>query len=426
MNYDVVVVGAGFTGLLAAIEACAQGGRVLVVAQGQGMVNLSSGCIDLLGYLPWDAGTCLTSVEKHLAELVDRLPEHPYARVGVNTIKDSVEYFQGIARTMGYPYQGDGQSNFLLPTAMGGVRPTALVPYTMSSGDIRDRGDTLVVGFRELLDFHPRLIADGVSRIRQRLGLPGRWTGFSLETGMGVSRNLTTLEIARWLEDRENLRKLAARVLALQKPGPARVGLPSVLGLSYRLTTWQLLQEELGCPVFEIPAGQPAPSGMRLYRLLLDCAKSRGVGVRLGVRVLQATYDRENWRLVLDTPGRKTILEAGFLVLATGGVLGRGIIRFRDGFREVVAGLPVTASCEDAAGFIAEKRDPYALAGITVDERLHPEVAGLEEMCQNLVVAGASLAGYDPALEKDGLGVCLATGYAAGRAAAARGGVCLG
>lgn len=52
MNYDVIVVGAGFSGLIAAVRARERGRKVLVLARGHGLLALSSGCIDILGYLP--------------------------------------------------------------------------------------------------------------------------------------------------------------------------------------------------------------------------------------------------------------------------------------------------------------------------------------------------------------------------------------
>ena len=62
-------------------------------------------------------------------------------------------------------------------------------------------------------------------------------------------------------------------------------------------------------------------------------------------------------------------------------------------------------------------RDPFAMAGVVVNECMQPVAGAGRGEYEHLFVAGSTLAGYDPAVEKDGLGVALATGYVAGNAA---------
>ena len=52
MFYDVIVIGAGLSGLMAAEAAQSQGARVLLLAKGMGSLPLTTGCIDGLGYFP--------------------------------------------------------------------------------------------------------------------------------------------------------------------------------------------------------------------------------------------------------------------------------------------------------------------------------------------------------------------------------------
>jgi glycerol-3-phosphate dehydrogenase subunit B len=56
---------------------------------------------------------------------------------------------------------------------------------------------------------------------------------------------------------------------------------------------------------------------------------------------------------------------------------------------------------------------PMARAGVAVDARLRPVGADGEPAFENVLVAGATLAGAEPWKEKSGDGVSLATGHAA-------------
>ncbi|MBA3350597.1 MAG: FAD-binding protein, partial [Actinobacteria bacterium] len=50
--YDVVVVGAGTAGLVAALRLAQEGADVLVTAKGVGATHLTGGTVDVLGYGP--------------------------------------------------------------------------------------------------------------------------------------------------------------------------------------------------------------------------------------------------------------------------------------------------------------------------------------------------------------------------------------
>ena len=69
-EYDVVVIGGGVSGLMAAIYLVEIGCRVAVVSQGDPVVCVSTGCIDLLA--------CGENPLEGIASLYDR---HPYRMV---------------------------------------------------------------------------------------------------------------------------------------------------------------------------------------------------------------------------------------------------------------------------------------------------------------------------------------------------------
>jgi glycerol-3-phosphate dehydrogenase subunit B len=424
MDYDVIVIGAGLSGLMAAAKASSAGCTVLLLARGQGVLPLTSGCIDILGRLPDSWAGCLTGIDGALQRLTTTFPDHPYAKVGLSLVQESIAFWQQVTQAVDYPYCGSGTVNYLLPTALGAVRPTALAPATMAGGDIRDEAGTLVAGWPNLLDWHPGLVADSINDLRKRHGLSESWSSVMLDVFPGAAPELTPVLLARFLEDDWNLEKLIAGLQRALTPGTARVGLPAVLGIDEGAALFRQVEIGLGCPVFEIPAGQPTVTGLRLAHLLIRYLKSSGVRFRFNVSVLGAERGKDTWQVKIDRPGQVAALTGSALVLATGGLIGRGLEADRTRIRECVAGLPVSG--RDLPGQAREDsgwgQDPFAMAGVVVDGRLRPVAEnGDPGQYDRLFVAGSTLAGYDPAVEKDGLGVALATGYAAGKAAAAEG-----
>jgi glycerol-3-phosphate dehydrogenase subunit B len=169
MRPDAIVVGAGLAGLSAAVRLAEGGARVLVLAKGVGATHLSAGTIDVLGY----AGG---RVERPL-DALDNLPDgHPYALVGADGVAAAVDWFKRCFEAgplAPYSYAGRVEENLLLPTAVGAIRPSAVVPETMARGDLRDGARVCTVGFRALKDFHPALLADNLARAPE--GTQGRW-----------------------------------------------------------------------------------------------------------------------------------------------------------------------------------------------------------------------------------------------------------
>ncbi|MFL5857405.1 MAG: FAD-binding protein, partial [Solirubrobacteraceae bacterium] len=168
-HHDAVVVGAGLAGLTAAVRLAERGARVLVLAKGVGATHLSPVTIDIVGYDPERVARPLDAV----ARLVEARPDHPYGLVGASGISAAVQWFrsrfeQGPLHP--YAYTGSAEENLLLPTAVGALRPSAVVPETMVAGDMRAGGEVCVVGFRALKDFHAPLLADNLTRA----GIPAR------------------------------------------------------------------------------------------------------------------------------------------------------------------------------------------------------------------------------------------------------------
>jgi glycerol-3-phosphate dehydrogenase subunit B len=400
-HHDVVVIGTGLAGLTAAVRLAEGGARVLVLAKGVGATHLSAGTIDVLGYAP-------ERVE-HPGETLPRLGAgHPYGLVGAAAVAASVEWFKALVAdgSLGpYAYHGGLDENLLLSTALGVPRPSAVVPETMYGGELRRDAPILVVGFRGLKDFHPALLAE----MLRRTGRAAR--AAELDLVPEGRADVNSLGYARAFDDPSFRAEVTAQLLGRLRVDE-RVGFPAVLGIADPHGAWSDLERRLARPVFEVPTLPPSVPGMRLFAILRDALRRSGGRMILGAVVTGAEREGARVSAVRVRVGlREERRGCDWVVLATGGFASGGLeLDSRWTARETALGLPVArvpAPGEErfAPGYLDDH--PISRAGVAVGSDLRPE--GHE----NVLVAGATLAGAEPWREKSGDGISLATGHRA-------------
>jgi glycerol-3-phosphate dehydrogenase subunit B len=413
LHFDAVVIGAGSAGLTAGTRLAQEGARVCVIAKGVGSTHLAPGTIDVLGYSPELVREPLPAIKK----LVSDRPDHPYSLLGGEVIGDALEWFEACVAAgplPGYRYQGGLERNMLLPTAVGALRPSALVPETMIAGDSGILESLCVVGTPALRDFHPSLCA---ANLRQA-GVEARSVSLDLELERA---DMSALGIARHFDDRDWRAKLCAE-LSLALRAEQHVGLPAMLGLVDPHAVWSDLEHRLGRRVFEIPTLPPSVPGMRLYEILRSALRAAGGRLILGSSVVSA--DRSGDRITTvyaRAAGHDIRYSADWFVLATGGFASGGIEL--DSYwvtRERVlglelAGVPATGAPRFVASYFDEQ--PIARAGVAVG----PDLTAIGT--ENVLVAGATLAGAVPWREGSGEGIALSSGYRAAQVALAKSGV---
>jgi glycerol-3-phosphate dehydrogenase subunit B len=414
MSYDVVVIGAGLAGLTAALRLADQGQRVLVVAKGVGGTHLAPATIDVLGYVDGP----VESPAQALPEFAATHPGHPYRRLSVELIRSSLEWLRGRLGELGY--QGRLEENFLLPTAVGVAKPTALVPQTMAAGDLRAGGRFVFVGLRGLKDFYPAYLAGNLVRAALPGGASVSARAVELAPPLGDEGDVSSVGFARRFEQPE-FRDIVVRELAQRLMPGEIVGFPAVLGLRRAREVWQELETRLRHPVFEVPTLPPSVGGIRLFESITAALRQEGARVVIGSTVSGAERDGKRLEgVVAQTAGRPRTYRARSFVLASGGFASGGLQldsygRVREtAFDLALVGVPPADAPRFEAGYFDEH--PIARAGLAADEELHPLDAEGSPAFENLHAAGATLAGAAPWREASGNGLSLATGYAAASA----------
>ncbi|HEX9371021.1 MAG TPA: glycerol-3-phosphate dehydrogenase subunit GlpB [Roseiflexaceae bacterium] len=406
---DIIVIGAGLSGLMGALALADAGRKPFVLAKGQGATHWTSGTLDVWGD-PGERG-----LRDALRELIAARPDHPYARAGVEGVEAAVDRFRSLMEAARYPYVGSLERNVLLPTAIGALRPAALLPATMAAGDTRLGGSVLLASFRELRDFFPPLAAANLAA----QGIPARGVYLDLPP---IKRKLdfNTRNFAELFDD-PAFREDVGRQLRAARGDATRIGLPAVLGLSDPLGVVSDLQRLSGAQVFEIPTLPPSVPGMRLFAIFRDAIQRAGGRLQIGAEVLRGEgADGRLAAIYSAAAARDQEHRANAFLLATGGVAGGGVRTDNTGaVWETALGLPLRAPDARAdwfaPRFLDERGHPIYGAGLATDDRLRPTDGAGKVVYANVVAAGTALAGADPVRERCYSGLALATGWRAGR-----------
>lgn len=425
---DLLVVGAGLSGLMAAYSAAKTGQRVRVVCKGLGALHWSAGTIDLLGYASTDRKA---PIHRPLATLVgyrEDHPDHPYAHTKSDFIAETLTSFVALTEGLGIPYVGaeNGQDNLFLPSPAGASRPTFLAPAAQIAGDLGRKEPLLIVGFAGMRDFYTLLIAENLTK----LGHQARAEILPME--LLTSRlDANSVHLAHELDDYSRRKQLGKQLKKIVRAGE-RIGLPAILGMDAHREVMSDLEDSCGVPVFEIPTLPPSVPGIRLFKALHDKLIGMGVRVEIGMEVIDSdkdipgngTAERINWMASKST-GRPLKHRAANYLLATGGILGGGFNSDADGrVWEVILDLPLTIPQDRNAWFDSRFLGPAGHSvfkgGVMVNDDFQPVADDGTLLYENLWATGHMLAGADPIAERSVEGVAIISGTAAGKVIASR------
>jgi glycerol-3-phosphate dehydrogenase len=416
---DVLVVGAGLSGLATAWLAATRGKHVRLVSKGWGTLYWHTGCIDVLGYDPNESYKLVENPAESISCLIQSAPGHPYANLGVSTIEQAINAFKDLCTSAGYNLLGSLERNWLLPSAVGAARPTCMAPEMMVAGDMRKNDPILVVGFEGFYDFYPELVADNLSS----QGIPASSMSLSLPTlqehgfitGRVLAELFDQLELCEIVAN--EVKKASSRNPVIK---PSRLGFPAVLGFDKPRQVKEHLENLLSLPVFEIPTLPPSIPGIRLSRILVSAIENAGGRVFEGMQVSSAIVNLNRViEIQTEAASRQKSHRARNFVLATGGILGGGLRADYNGkVVETIYQIPVPApknrSDWFAQKFLSSTGHPIFQTGVRVSGKLQPIEPNSQQVYENLFVVGNLLAGGDYIQERSRDGIALATGYAVG------------
>ncbi len=422
LEAEVLVIGGGMAGAVAALAARATGARAVLVRRAPGATALSSGAVSIapdLGALPGEPLASRRGPLEAARRLAVAWHDHPYAIAGVERLGEALAFAAAELESVLAP---PVERRRFLATLYGSAVGAGLCQRSMVAGDLLGvQGTLAVAGFRGHAAFDAPLVAAGLARYRARGGPEVR--PIEIDVPAIASGAARPHEMARALDAPGGAELLGDALRAALPDGAAAVLLPPLLGLDPDARAPERIAARAGVPVAETLSDVPSVPGLRLQRAIEARLEAAGVAV--------ITADVATASL----PGEPIALAAGEVrarawVLATGRFVGGGIAR-RGVLAEPALRLAVQAAEGHEAGVhlavrpaasltVRDRRRPQPLlsAGLRVDGALRPLDERGRPVHPRLFAAGAVIGGHEQATDGTGLGVAILTGFLAGRAAA--------
>lgn len=292
---EVLVIGEGLSGIVAAATAATEGARVTLVSKGPGNFVLGSGCIDLDGQ------------DRAKLGLVD------------DRLDTAVSFFLDLTASADCAYSGGALERHLVPTIMGTFQEVSLAPRWLWQADPRSVGKVLVAGIANLPGFDAKFVAERLSSHCERMGLTTSYRSEVVALPHNPRHALTALEVASHIDRDCEYRNALARALRPIIQDAELLILPGILGVKSNDTDIVCFEEDIGCAVCELTTLPPSVPGLRLLQRFERRLTQLGVDISVGFPVRKLRTEGQHCVAVeLDTPGRPRQLHADIVVLACG------------------------------------------------------------------------------------------------------------
>ncbi|MCM3766741.1 FAD-binding protein [Neobacillus niacini] len=322
--YDVVVVGQGLSGMLAAIWAKEQGFSTALTATGTGKIMQSTGVMDLI---PGSSGG--------LEDWVHFFQIDGFRK---SQLSEAIDQFKALTNKLNYSYKGELDHPISIVTGSGHTKKTFLYPETISP--LPDKGHVVIIGFEEIVDFQPTYVMKNLKRSCPALSVDA----IKIQLGEHSQRTMSQLDAARLLDQKEIrshcIKQIKEQMTNRNISQPNLFVFPASLGVeNWKETTGQF-SVELKAPVTEAPGMPPNTTAIRLNEKLKKEAVKLGVRFYADTTVVGCELEGDEVKsLKIKTSNQMTDLCGKHFILATGGILGGGLQVTSSGIKETALGL---------------------------------------------------------------------------------------
>ncbi len=397
---DLIVIGGGLAGFMAAAVAASRKQKVTVLTYGSGSLPLASGAIDIFN-------------AKSPEIAIKNLPaHHPYKKIGSKNIDAAAKFLLDITAQANLPYVGKLSALLPIVTAVGTLKYSALVPESMDASKLVDKKKIFVASIKGLKDFYSPMIVDNLKKY-----FPNKsFEVAKLDLNLLGGRDITCMDAAQLLTDNEQ--PLANELKALNATADDAIIIPPIFGVMGNFSR-SAVQMQIKAEIIETTCLPPSPPGIRLQRAFIKYLQNSGVRVFENTKVIRGVTDGQKVTgVVVENAVREKVFHARKVILASGGFYSGGItMRDFDNPIEPIFNLPVffTTGAENWSNqqLFSDKPQGFSMTGIITNDNLNPVDKNGSVLFENLHVVGANLGGCDKIFERSAGGIAISSAYKA-------------
>lgn len=420
MNYDCLIVGGGLAGLTCGIKCASEGLRTAILTGGMSSLHYSSGSIDLFGF-----DTNKSIIDKpydYIKEYIKTNKEHPYAKVGLKTIKEAMIFFQSELEKVNLPLYNIKDTNHYHFTGLGTTKTTYFSQESVFNDNFKkaflEKRKIAVLNFEGYRDFHPELTVSQLKNNPEFQGIEVFTEDIDLSKFIKTPKNLhefRSIDIARIFETEKYLPGIAE--LIKKAAGDAKiVSLPAFISINNYKEIHQKLEKMTGLLIYEIPTLPPSILGLRMDKALKTRFAALGGELSLGDKVDNGEIENNQINYINTLNNGDTKHKANFYVLASGSFFSGGLTSSYNCMKEPIFDLKIKNDSNRnkwfSKKFFEKKGHPFMKYGVETNKKLNPNNINNKSV-KNLFCVGSILSDYDPIIEGSGGGVAIATGYQA-------------
>ena len=397
---DVIIIGGGLAGLMAASVAANRRQKVTVLTYGSGSLPLASGAIDFL------------NTESPEAAIKNLPAHHPYKKIGVKNIDTAAKFFCHITSQANLIYNGKISAQIPIVTAVGTLKYSSLVPESMNATKLKSKKKIFVANVKGLKDFYASMLVDNLKKY-----FPDKTFEIApLDLNLMGGRDITCLSAAQILTGNEKI--LADGLKKLNATEDDAIIIPPILGLEGNISRAEV-KSQIRADIIETTCLPPSPPGIRLQRALMKYLQKSGVRFHENSKVIHGTAEGKKITGVIIGSGiREKFFPAKKIILATGGFYSGGLtMREFDNPKEPIFDLPVFfptgAENWSNENLFGDKPQGFSMTGIFTNDNLNPVDENGKVLYENLHVIGANLGGVDFIHEHSAGGVAISSAHKA-------------